>query len=79
MDWGRRESVPWFASIYPVEELGKRVGECKSGSSHSLGVAYFFNAMITNISQIRNGEGHIKKENVLISWYVWFRGEFFFQ
>lgn len=39
----------------------------------------FFNVMITNISQIRNGKGHINKENMLMSWYVWFRGEFFFQ
>lgn len=85
MGWGGRDSIPWFASIYLVEEPAKRVGECRSGNSHSLGVAWFFvvfclfKAGSQIFHKLGMAKGTSKKENILISWYVWFRGEFFFQ
>ena len=42
MGWGGADGVPWFASMCLVEAPGERVGEGRSGSSHSLGIAWWF-------------------------------------
>lgn len=50
------------------------------GSSTALAMQgmHIFYSMMTNISKMRSDVGHTKRNRVLMSWYVWFMGEFFF-
>ena len=42
MGQGGGDGVPWLASMCLVGEPGERVGEGRSESSHSLGIAWWF-------------------------------------
>lgn len=39
---------------------------------------YIFYSTMTNISKMRSNVGPAERNRVLMSWYVWFLGEFFF-